>query len=108
MQLNQVFKLDQYSEAFDYISKNGYTIKEIDKDSNGERQFKIIEIAGPSQKELIESQIYEIKEKLAKYKEDVEQVELFDMSRDDYEEKKKLCSEMILQLRELEKTIKTL
>lgn len=48
----------------------------------------------------------EIKSLLAKYKEDVEQVELFGMERTDYEEKKKLCADMILELRELEKQLK--
>lgn len=33
----------------------------------------------------------------------VEQVELFGMERSDYEEKKRLCAEMIIELRSLEK-----
>lgn len=40
---------------------------------------------------------------LNKYREDVEQVDLFDMKRDDYEEKKLLCRQLVLELRELEK-----
>lgn len=35
--------------------------------------------------------------------ENEEQVELFGMEREDYEEKKKLCAEMIIELRSLEK-----
>ena len=59
-----------------------------------------------TQKELAEQRIQELKTLLNKYKEDVEQVELFGMERTDYEEKKRLCAEMILELRQLEKTLK--
>lgn len=38
---------------------------------------------------------------LEKYKEDVEQVALFDMKSEDVEEKKKMCRELIQKLREL-------
>lgn len=48
-------------------------------------------------------EILEIKKTLEKYKEDVEQVELFDMERTDYAEKKEQCRSMVLRLRELEK-----
>lgn len=40
---------------------------------------------------------------LKKYKYDVEQVDLFGMQRDDYEEKKALCAQLVRELRELEK-----
>lgn len=50
--------------------------------------------------------ICDLKEKLQKYKEDVEQVELFGMQRDDYEQKKELCKNIILELRELEAQLK--
>ena len=40
---------------------------------------------------------------LKKYKYDVEQVDLFGMQRDDYEEKKALCAQLVLELKELEK-----
>ena len=46
--------------------------------------------------------IVKLKQTLQKYKEDVEQVELFKMQRDDYEEKIQLCANLVLQLRELE------
>ncbi len=52
-------------------------------------------------------EILEIKKTLEKYKEDVEQVELFGMERTDYVEKKELCKNMILELRELESDLKT-
>lgn len=65
MQLNQIFKIEQYSEAFEYISQNGYTIKEIEKDINGNRQFQIVEIPKPSQKQLAEQEIQRLKDLLS-------------------------------------------
>lgn len=50
--------------------------------------------------------INELKVVLQKYKEDVEQVELFGMQRDDYEQKKEKCKNIILELRQLEKQLK--
>ena len=41
---------------------------------------------------------------LIKYREDVEQVDLFGMQRDDYEEKKALCRQLVEELRELERS----
>lgn len=51
-------------------------------------------------------QVSQLKSQLQKYKYDVEQVELFDIQRDDYEEKKEMCKNIILQLRELEAQLK--
>lgn len=51
-------------------------------------------------------QISQLKGKLQKFKEDVEQVELFGMERADYEEKKAQCVSIIQQLRQLEAQIK--
>lgn len=53
----------------------------------------------------IEDQIIEKKTLLEKYKEDVEQVELFGMDRPDYIEKKQMCRQLILDLRQLEKHV---
>ena len=50
--------------------------------------------------------ILELKQQIAKYKEDVEQVELFGMQRADYQEKKALCVQIIEELRELENQLK--
>lgn len=54
----------------------------------------------------IRLQIAELKSQLIKYKEDVEQVDLFGMQRADYEEKKQLCANLVLQLRDLEREVK--
>lgn len=47
--------------------------------------------------------IREKKALLNKYREDVEQVDLFGMVRNDYAEKKELCKQLVYELRELEK-----
>lgn len=47
--------------------------------------------------------IAEKKALLLKYREDVEQVDLFGMVRNDYEEKKAACRTLVEELRELEK-----
>ena len=47
--------------------------------------------------------IDEKKALLNKYREDVEQVDLFGMSRDDYAQKKAACAQLVLELRELER-----
>lgn len=54
------------------------------------------------QKDQIRQEIHELKAEIAKDKEDVEQVELFGMERQDYDRKKARCVEIILRLRELE------
>lgn len=51
----------------------------------------------------IQAQIAEKKALLLKYREDVEQVDLFGMEREDYEEKKAACSTLVEELRALEK-----
>lgn len=51
--------------------------------------------------------IREKKALLNKYREDVEQVDLFGMERADYEEKKELCKQLVLELREMEALLKT-
>lgn len=49
--------------------------------------------------------IADLKQELSKLKEDVEQVDLFGMTRTDYEEKKARCREIITELRTLESQI---
>lgn len=98
MQLNSIFYEENYSEGYLFADSNGYVIKEIEPDDKG-RRFQIIEAPDFNK----ENTIQELKKTLVKYKEDVEQVELFGMQRDDYEEKKQECVNIILRLRELEK-----
>ena len=51
--------------------------------------------------------IREKKSLLNKYREDVEQVDLFGMERADYEEKKEICKQLVYELREIEALLKT-
>ena len=51
----------------------------------------------------IQAQIAEKKALLLKYREDVEQVDLFGMESEDYEEKKAACRTLVEELRALEK-----
>ena len=53
----------------------------------------------------IQAQIAEKKALLLKYREDVEQVDLFGMVRNDYEEKKAACRTLVEELRVLEKNL---
>ena len=79
----------------------------------GQTEYIEVEV---SQEELVErersanrydkeQQIRELKDQLQKYKEDVEQVDLFGMQRNDYQEKKQRCAEIVLQLRQLESEV---
>ena len=52
--------------------------------------------------------IREKKALLNKYREDVEQVDLFGMARNDYSEKKELCKQLVYELREMEALFKTM
>lgn len=54
----------------------------------------------------LEKTIREKKALLNKYREDVEQVDLFGMERADYAEKKELCKQLVYELRELEASFK--
>lgn len=61
MQLNEIIKIKDYSLACDFCFENNYTIKEIEKDEKGERQFKIVEIPAPSEDEKLQIEIDELK-----------------------------------------------
>ena len=61
MQLNDIFNIDKYAQAYEYVIQNGYTIKEIEKNLNGERQFKIVDIPAPSETEKLQIEMNELK-----------------------------------------------
>ena len=61
MQLNEIIKLKDYNLACDFANENNYTIKEIEKDEKGERQFKIVEIQAPSETEKLQIEMNELK-----------------------------------------------
>lgn len=54
----------------------------------------------------LEHNIRALKQELNKFKEDVEQVELFGMERADYVQKKARCAEIIIELRKLEREVR--
>ena len=71
---------------------------------NGELKQEIYDNTA-YQKEQIMLEIGFLKREILKIKEDVEQVELLGMQRDDYEQKKARCVEIIERLRVLERQI---
>lgn len=102
--VGEIFGLDsEYAQRAKFCNENGLLIAEINKDSNGERRFQICELPKPTKEQLLSAEISEKKELLNKYREDVEQVDLFGIERADYTEKKKACKELVLELRKLEK-----
>lgn len=52
MQVNDIFLIDKYSEAYEFAIANNLTIKEIEHDQFGQRQFQIIEVPAPTEKDL--------------------------------------------------------
>lgn len=74
--------------------ENGKVVSKLD-------ESKVAQAA----RQALLSQISAKKALLVKYREDVEQVDLFGMERADYAEKKKLCKQLVEELRELEKKL---
>lgn len=64
MELGTIFTLDKYDEAYKFVEENGYTIEEIEPKSD-ERQFKIVEIPQPSEEDIKQARIEELKAKLS-------------------------------------------
>ena len=96
----------EYSARAKWCNENDKIIVEVEPNENGERCFQIQDQPAPSQNDLIIQTIYQLKEELKKWKEDVEQVELFGMTRTDYDEKKTRCAEIIKKLKELEQEVR--
>lgn len=62
MELGAIFKENEYNNAIEYISQfNNLTIQEIEPDTFG-RRFQIVEIPQPTEKQLAEIEIQELKE----------------------------------------------
>ena len=57
MQVNEIFNIDKYSEAYEFAQTNELTIKEIDHDQFGQRQFQIVEIPAPTEEEQKQNEI---------------------------------------------------
>lgn len=101
--------VDDVNSIFQTIDQlgiqNGKVINEIEPSENGERQFQIQEVPPPTAEELNQIEIQDLKRTLEKYKEDVEQVELFGMQREDYAQKKQACADIVVRLRQLEREV---
>ncbi len=98
--MKTIFGIEVSDEEFDrlyQLQSEGKILKVV----NG--KIEATDYVKP-QEVINQERIIELKEQIAKYKEDVEQVELFGMQRDDYEQKKQMCASIILELRELEKS----
>lgn len=74
--------------------ENGKVVSKLD-------ESKVARVA----RQALLSQIATKKALLVKYREDVEQVDLFGMERKDYYTKKTLCKQLVEELRELEKQL---
>lgn len=57
MKINDIFTQDKLKEYAEFANQNGYIILDVEKNENGERQFKITEIPKPTQKQLAEIEI---------------------------------------------------
>lgn len=76
--------------------ENGKVVSKLD-------ESKVAQAA----RQTLLSQISAKKALLVKYREDVEQVDLFGMERADYAEKKAACKTLVEELRELEKELRS-
>lgn len=81
-------------ENYSLFVENGKVVSKLD-------ESKVARVA----RQALLSQIATKKALLVKYREDIEQVDLFGMERADYAEKKKLCKQLVEELRELEKKL---
>lgn len=62
--INDIFYVDEeYSQRAEFCNNNGLVIVEIEADEKG-RRFQIQEVPAPTQEELNQQRIYELKQKL--------------------------------------------
>ena len=60
MELGTIFRENEYNEACNFCFAHNYTIKEIEADENG-RRFQIVEIPKPTESELAQQELTELK-----------------------------------------------
>ena len=90
------YKSERLKDGYIQITEEEFNELTKPKEPTAEEKAKI---------ELAKT-IREKKALLNKYREDVEQVDLFGMERADYAEKKELCKQLVYELRELEASLK--
>lgn len=62
MEIGTIFRENEYNKAIEYISQYGnLTIQEIEADTFG-RRFQIVEIPQPTESELAQQELFELKE----------------------------------------------
>lgn len=54
MKINDIFTQDKLKEYAEFANQNGYIILDVEKNENGERQFKITEIPKPTENETLQ------------------------------------------------------
>lgn len=52
MQVNEIFLIDKYAEAYEYVITNNLIIEEIEPDQFGQRQFQIQKPPAPTEKDF--------------------------------------------------------
>lgn len=97
---NRFIEVDEDTLAQTLICESGKAWKVV----NGKLSQEIYNKT-EHDKNVVLSTILDLKQEIAKIKEDVEQVELFGMERQDYEQKKQRCIEIVERLRVLEKQL---
>lgn len=65
MQLGTIFREEEYTDAFNYVIENNYTIREIEPDDLG-RRFQVVEIPAPTEQEKALNEIAQLKAWFAK------------------------------------------
>ena len=104
MDKNTIFTLDEYSKGYEWIESNtDYTIKEIEKSSNGERQFCFELKYEVTHKEeiAIENRKFEISQRLRQLSQDFVQA-MAGAYFEDLEERKAEFQTLHNELRVLE------
>lgn len=65
MEIGTIFTLEQYADAYGFVREHkGCFIKEIEP-VDGVRQFQVMEVPAPTQEEINQARIAELKQKLA-------------------------------------------
>ena len=54
MELGTIFYETDYTQAYNYVMANNYTIKEIEADEQG-RRFQIVEIPAPTEEQMLDN-----------------------------------------------------
>ena len=101
--INDLIRICPFDEDKPFLEVDDETLNKIMKNEIVAQNGKLVD---NTSKINAVARIKELKKQIAKFKEDVEQVELFKMERSDFEEKKQMCKNLVLELRKLENELK--